>query len=102
MITNISSKIHTANKDYNDSSGEYIKEMVDDARHWKKSFKEWYKGITFSELRAIAKLKANSYKILKGQKYERQFNVDGGDKWENKSLPEIISICYKYDLYPQD
>lgn len=96
----VRSSIHVASKDYIDSSHEYIYELIEDFRHYKKQFKDY--GFTFSELRAIARLKANKWRIKKGQRYERSFVVDGGDHWDFKSLPEIIAICQNHDLYPDN
>ena len=57
--------------------------------------------LTFSELRAVARAKANGYKIKKGESYKSQFNEMDGDVYTFKYIPEISAICFKYNLYPE-
>lgn len=56
--------------------------------------------LTFAEKRAIAQAKANGYKILKGQTYLRQNNVDQGEFYVFKAIPAVHDIMIKYKLYP--
>ena len=59
------------------------------------------RGFTFSEYRAIIKARNNGYRILKGEKYIRQFIGDSisGEVWSFKAIPDIHAICLKYDFY---
>ena len=88
---NISTKLLKARKDHPDDSAHWINEDFNYLRSGKK--------LTFSELRAIAELKANNWMIKKGQLYERQYNVQDGETFTFKSLPAIVKICQKLDLY---
>lgn len=90
---NISTSLQKARKDYHDDSTEYIKDSLLDYVNPDLSM------LTFSEKRSIAKLKANEWKIKKGQMYERQFNIQEGQAYTFKSLPEIVKICQKLHLY---
>ena len=56
-------------------------------------------GLTFAEKREVVKARQKRYKILKGERYIRQFNKDGGDAWTFRAIPAIDKICQKYDLY---
>ena len=57
--------------------------------------------MTFSEKRVFARAKSQAFKIIKGQKYMRQFNKYEGDTYTFRAIPEVHSICAKYDLYPE-
>lgn len=60
-------------------------------------------GLTFSEYRSVVKAKKDRYKILKGQKYIRQFNADSsGNSWTFRGRPDINAICQKHKLYDED
>ena len=61
----------------------------------------FYIGLTFAEKRSIVKAKQKKYKILKGEKYERQFNTDGIHAWTFRAIPEMHKICIKHDLYKE-
>jgi hypothetical protein len=54
---------------------------------------------TVAEYEAMAKAKHNKHMIKKGQKYLRQVITCGGDMMIFKAIPEIHSICLKYNLY---
>lgn len=54
---------------------------------------------TFSEWRAIIKARDNNWEIQKGDIYINQRNVDCGDIFTFKAIPEIHEICIKYDYY---
>ena len=56
-------------------------------------------GLTFSELRSIAKAKSNNWRIVKGQKYLRQTNIQDGELRTFKAIPEIHAICLAHDYY---
>ena len=59
-------------------------------------------GLTFYEKREIVKAIQKNYKILKGEKYIRQFNKDGGNNtWTFRAIPSIHAICAKHDLYEE-
>lgn len=60
-------------------------------------------GLSFSEYRAVVKAKQNGYKILKGERYIRQFNTDNcGNTWTFRGIPEITKICHKHNLFDED
>ena len=84
-------KEYTAHKDYIDDAGVWVNECLDDIRYGKV--------LTFAELRAIARLKDNGWKIKKGQRYHRSFNEFEGDVYTFRCLPEIQAICVRLDLY---
>lgn len=88
----ISSIFRKARKDYRDDSAEFIIDCLADIR----------RGgcLSFSELRSVARLKANNWKILKGQLYERQFNEMDGNIYTFRTLPDILKLCLKHKLYP--
>lgn len=66
MGTILSEKVLIANEDHHDNGGDFIGNDLDSIIDL---------GLLFSELRSIASLKANNWKIKKGQKYIRQANV---------------------------
>jgi len=94
MVENISTTLQKAKKDYRDDSAEFIIECLPYMREGR------YK-LSFSEWRSIARLKANNWKILKGQLYERQFNKMDGDSYTFRTLPDIGKLCSKHDIYPE-
>lgn len=91
MITTISHKTCKARIDHEDSAGVWIREQLSDIRINIK--------MTFSEWRAILKLKNQKWKILKGQHYERFICKQDGEIYTFKCLKEINQICLKYELY---
>lgn len=56
-------------------------------------------GMTISEWRSIVKAKRNKWKIVPGQKYIRQSQMQDGEFVCFKAIPEIDEICRKYDVY---
>jgi hypothetical protein len=92
-VRNICTKIYKARKDHNDDSAFLIVEALDYIRSCKR--------LTFTEMRAIAELKANVWKIKKGQLYEAQFNEMDGEIYTFKTLPAIAAICRKLRLYDE-
>ncbi len=89
MITTIHESTPVARKNYSCNACEFI--FNDDYRN----------GYTFSEYRSIIKARNNNYRILKGEKYIRQWNADeiSGDTWTYRAIPEIHQICIKHELY---
>lgn len=59
-------------------------------------------GFTFAEKRAIAKAKANNWRIKPGERYlhDKMVNLDG--IYSFKAIIEIDKICHKYDFYEYD
>lgn len=55
--------------------------------------------IPISEYRHIVRAKRNGYKIIKGQKYIQQINIQDGEFYIYKAIPEIHEICLKYGYY---
>ena len=58
-------------------------------------------GLTYAEKRAVVQARQRNYKILKGEKYIRQFNTDGSHTWTFRAIPDIHSICLKHGLYKE-
>lgn len=92
-----------ARKPHRDDSADFIIEAMEYIRFGafpgEYGNSPWHK-MTFTELRAIAKLKANKWMILPGQLYTRQYNRnDEGGTFTFKTLPDILKICLKYKLY---
>lgn len=58
-------------------------------------------GLAFSEKREVVKARQKGYKILKGEKYIRQFNKDGGNTWTFRAIPAIHDICVSHNLYAE-
>ena len=58
-----------------------------------------WQDLTFTEKRAIARARKQGRVIVIGQKYVRQFMVDGTDSWTFKAIPEIHEICLRFELY---
>lgn len=58
-------------------------------------------GYTFTEFRAISIARRKCYRIVKGEKYIRQYNSDStsGETYTFRAIPEIHEICIKYRLY---
>lgn len=56
-------------------------------------------GLTFSELRAVAIAKSHNWMILKGERYDKQINKQDGDLYVFRSIPAMLSICHKLDLF---
>ena len=91
MVETISSVERTARKDHEDSAGVWIENCLSDIRSCGE--------LTFGELRAIAKLKANGWKILKGEKYIDSVTKQDGVLYQFKYKPEINAICQKLNMY---
>lgn len=91
MVTLIKSQASKARYARHDDSAEYIIAAMEFIRHGKQ--------MTFAERRAIAQLKANNWEIQKGQTYVRQWNVMDGIHYTFRTLPLILRICVKYNLY---
>lgn len=56
-------------------------------------------GLSFSELRSIARARHNKWRIIKGDKYVRQGNIQDGEFRTFKAIPEIHEICLKHNYY---
>jgi len=101
MVELIADTICEARKQHHDDSAEYIIEVMDWIRHGALPGDRVgkYDRLTFTELRAIAKLKANNWMIMPGQCYLRQWNKSDGEMYIFKTLPDIYKICIKYNIY---
>ena len=56
-------------------------------------------NLTFSDYREIVKARQHNYKILKGERYIRQFNKAEGHTYTFRAIPAIHRICVKLNLY---
>lgn len=94
MIEGISDKRPKARKVHSCDCREFMEEGLG-----------YYKGtgkILFSDLRIIAKIKAENHKILPGTIYVRQVNKYEGDIWTYRARLDSYSLCSKYNLFPDD
>ena len=55
--------------------------------------------LTFAEYREVVKAKRNGWMIQKGEIYNRQFNKCDGEVYYFISIPAILAICLKYDVF---
>lgn len=105
MVQLIAAQARKARKDRHDDSAEFIIEAMEYIRIGKFPGRHvgapWQK-MSFSELRSIARLKANNWRIVKGQLYIKQFNKQQGQYYTFYTLPDILRICVKYKLYGDD
>lgn len=90
----LTEEVREARKDHYDISAEFIIYGLLDHRPCGE-------GLTFREWRAIAELKANGWKIKKGQAYIYQCGKQDGEWYRFRSLATIIKICQKLNLYEQ-
>ena len=92
MIEVIKEYIRVAKKDHRDDSAEWIQNGLLDHRPIGE-------GLSFTDWRCIAQLKAKGWKIKKGQTYIEQHNKQDGKIYVFRTLPEILKICIKHKLY---
>ena len=90
MVTVLSESMPTARKSHICSACEWVVAHGVDGM-----------GFSFAEKREIVKAKRNKWNIVKGQKYIRQSNIQDGELYCFKAIPEIHEICLKYDLYEE-
>jgi len=89
-----------ARKRYHDDAAEWVKEWI--------HYGCWLpngKRLAFSDGRILVRCKTDQewfWNIMPGQKYVRQFNVDGGDTCTWRAKKELHEICMRYDLYVND
>lgn len=88
MITVLSESTPIARKDHRCIACEW----VFDAGHNIEDF-------SMREKRLLVKARKNKYKIVKGQKYIRQGNIQDGELYTFKAIPEIHQICLDHDIY---
>jgi hypothetical protein len=104
MTQLIAAQARKARKPHRDDSADYIIEAMDAIRTgylWGNNIGS-KRAITFTELRAIAQLKANNWHIQPGQVYTKQWNKAHGTTFTFKTLPHILKFCLKYKLYGDD
>lgn len=78
-----------ARKEYDCQASDYLKEGL-----------QYVKGeISFSDLRIISKIQAENHKILKGQKYIKQFNKQDGLIYNWIARKDSYDLCVKYNLF---
>ncbi len=87
MSTILSERTPVARKDHHCGAYEVIMNSYSDSL------------FTYAELRQIAKVRRQSGKILKGQRYMGQVGIWEGDFNVFRAHPELDEICRKYDLY---
>lgn len=89
----IKDTVKKAAKDHICDSCLYIREHL--------SYNKTGNPFKFSEWRLIAAAKRDNWKILNGQFYHHQVNVLDGDIYTFKSRLGLVSLCIKYELYPE-
>ena len=87
----IASRAQKARIDRRDDSAEFLVEAMHFVRLGGK--------MSFRERRMIAELKANDWYIKKGQVYVQQWCEMEGVKYCFYTLPHILRICIKYNIY---
>ncbi len=55
--------------------------------------------LTPEEAAVMAKAEENKRMIKKGEKYCRQNNKYDGELYTFKAIPEVMEICFKYELF---
>ena len=88
MLETLNSKTRTARKDHDCM-----------ASVWITNNDLGGSNFTFPEWRAIAKAKANDWKILRGQKYNWASCKQDGELFIWKAIPELEAICHKYEYF---
>lgn len=58
--------------------------------------------LTFAELRAVAKAKANNYCIMPGEQHICQNNKMDGVLYSFRAIPAIHAICIRLEIYDID
>lgn len=101
MVQLIAAQARKARKDRPDNSADFIIEAMGMIRNGYLDRGKIVR-LTFKELRAIAQLKANNWRIKKGQVYIKQFNKMEGQCYTFYTLPDILRICIKYKIYGDD
>jgi hypothetical protein len=87
MTTFLSDSKPVARKIHHCDASEFVREYIN-------------QGIfTIFEYRQIVKAKRNNWCILPGDSYIRQVFVRDGDFCCFKAIPEMDTLCWKYDLY---
>lgn len=77
-----------ARKNYHCDACEYVRESMNQG------------FFTFAEYRQIVKAKRQDWSIKSGQQYIKQVQVDQGDIITYRAIPEMDTLCHKYDLFP--
>ena len=91
MVKLIASRAQKARMERRDDSAVYLVEAMDFIRLGRK--------MTYRERRAVAELKANDWYIKKGQVYVQQWCEMEGTRYCFYTLPHILRICVKYNIY---
>lgn len=90
----IHNKEVTARKNHNEMMSEWFRNDLQELNGI---------GLSFSEWRAIARLKANNWEIEKGQRCRVFVGVDcDGDIYRGYYLEEINDIVHKHELHSDD
>ena len=102
MWTSIKNTTLTAKKNYNcDACGQLLESGIVNSKG--QIIDEWLtEKLTQLEIEAIQKAHENNWCIVKGQRYNYQFNTDGGDACVWRTIPEIDDIMIRHGLYLED
>ncbi len=86
----LSEQMPVARKDYPCIASIWLREM---------GFHGTGTNLSFTEFRSIIKARSHGWKILKGEKYVKQNNIQDGKMVVYRAIPEIHEICLKFDCY---
>lgn len=100
-VTGIHRTAPIARKEYNDDGWEFINEWIVGGC-CVGTFKHPMK-ITFAEARLCVAFKnrPKPWRILKGDRYERQFNSYDGHTYVWRMNKKMYDLACKYDLFPE-
>lgn len=101
MIQNLSTHTHVARKIFRDDIYYQVQEWASSG-FWSYDCKS--QATTEEQTLTVQYLCRHSkpWLILPGERYECQFNVDGGDKWTFRMIAEISAIVHKYNIGNDD
>ena len=89
--TILKNEVHTARKDYPCDACENL--TVDDFMTNPKDY-----GVSFADMRTLVKIRKESYKIFKGERYLYQVGIFDGDFYALKCRLDAVHIINKYNL----
>jgi len=55
-----------------------------------------------NERKAYELAKSKNFRILKGEEYVCQSGVYDGQFYTFRRIPDMVDICHKYELFPDD
>jgi|SRR6187551_1649941 len=89
-----------ARKEYHDDAWDFIQEWIDGGC-W---IEDKLNPLSFSEKRLLVQYRNRTLKghrIIKGEKYHRQFNSYDGDTYVWRAKKIFYELACRYDLFPE-